>query len=98
MTFQSRELYRSGPNGDRWSLVREPASGRVFIEHERNISSGGSNVTHGDRGFPRARWVRPGASGPLASYRDVGRGDRPRLRDQEATPSAYERSAGRSRL
>ncbi len=41
MTFQSRELYRSGPNGDRWSLVREPASGRVFIEHEPNISSGG---------------------------------------------------------
>ena len=41
MTFQSRELYRSEPNGDRWSLVREPASGRVFIEHEPNISSGG---------------------------------------------------------
>jgi hypothetical protein len=41
MTFQSRELYRSGPNGDRWSLVREPTSGRVFIEHEPNISSGG---------------------------------------------------------
>jgi len=41
MTYQSRELYRSGPNGDRWSLVREPASGRVFIEHEPNISSGG---------------------------------------------------------
>jgi len=38
-----------------------------------------SNVTHGDRGFPRARWARSGASGPLASYRDVGRGDRPRL-------------------
>src|SRR6266404_5676443 len=43
-----------------------------------------SNVTHGDRGFPRARWAQPGASGPLASYRDVGRGDRPRLKDQEA--------------
>src|SRR6266478_4364650 len=43
-----------------------------------------SNVTHGDRGLPRARRARPGASGPLASYRDVGRGDRPCLRDQEA--------------
>ena len=41
MTFQSRELYRSGPNGDRWSLIREPTSGRVFIEHAPNISSGG---------------------------------------------------------
>jgi hypothetical protein len=41
MTFQSRELYRSGPNGDRWSLVRDPTSGRVFIEHQPDISSGG---------------------------------------------------------
>ena len=41
MTFQSRELYRSGPNGDRWSLIRDPTSGRVLIEHEPNISSGG---------------------------------------------------------
>ena len=41
MTFQSRELYRAGPNGDRWSLVRDPESGRVLVEHEPNISSGG---------------------------------------------------------
>lgn len=50
MTHQSRELYRSGPNGDRWSLVRESQSGRVFIEHRPNISSGGqtSNMEIGD--------------------------------------------------
>jgi len=50
MTFQSRELYRSGPNGDRWSLVRDTNSGRVFIEHKPNISSGGqtSNMEIGD--------------------------------------------------
>ena len=41
MTVQSRELYRSGPNGDQWSLVRDIESGRVFIEHKPNISSGG---------------------------------------------------------
>jgi len=41
MTVQSREFYRSGPNGDRWSLARETESGRVFIEHKPNISSGG---------------------------------------------------------
>jgi hypothetical protein len=40
-----RELYRSAPNGDRWSLVREPTSERVFIEHEPNVSSGG-RTTH----------------------------------------------------
>jgi hypothetical protein len=45
MTVQRRELYRSAPNGDRWSLVRETASERVFIEHQPNASSGGQ-TTH----------------------------------------------------
>lgn len=50
MTVQSRELYRSGPNGDQWSLVRDTGSGRVFIEHKPNISSGGqtSHMEIGD--------------------------------------------------
>jgi len=39
-----RELYRSAPNGDRWSLVRGPATERVFIEHEPNVSSGGQTA------------------------------------------------------
>jgi hypothetical protein len=34
MTLQKREIYRSAPNGDRWSLVRETASERVTVEHE----------------------------------------------------------------
>jgi|tagenome__1003787_1003787.scaffolds.fasta_scaffold20722116_3 hypothetical protein len=37
---ETRELYESA-NGDRWSLVRDPASGRVFVRHEPNASSGG---------------------------------------------------------
>jgi hypothetical protein len=41
MSLEKRELYRSAPNGDRWSLVRESSSGRVFVEHEPNASSGG---------------------------------------------------------
>jgi len=40
MTFEARELYRSA-NGDRWSLVRDPGSGRVFVRHEPNAASGG---------------------------------------------------------
>ena len=50
MALQSRELYRSAPNGDRWSLVRESQSGRVFVEHEPNVSSGGktSRIEVGD--------------------------------------------------
>jgi hypothetical protein len=45
MTLERRELYRSAPNGDRWSLVRDTASERVVIEHEPNASSGGQ-TTH----------------------------------------------------
>jgi hypothetical protein len=44
MTLQRRELYRSAPNGDRWSLARETASERVFIEHQPNASSGGQTT------------------------------------------------------
>jgi hypothetical protein len=36
----ARELY-SSPNGDRWLLVRDVRSGRVFVRHEPNAASGG---------------------------------------------------------
>ena len=49
MSMEARELYRSA-NGDRWSLVRDPGSGRVFVRHEPNLSSGGraSDIEIGD--------------------------------------------------
>lgn len=49
MTQLARDLYRSS-NGDRWSLVRDLDSGRVFIRHEPNMPSGGqpSEVAVGD--------------------------------------------------
>src|SRR5690348_7365941 len=40
MPVETRELY-SSPNGDRWFLSRDPATGRVFIKHEANVPSGG---------------------------------------------------------
>lgn len=40
MPVEAREIYSSS-NGDRWHLVREPRSGRVFIRHEPNTASGG---------------------------------------------------------
>jgi hypothetical protein len=40
MEIETRTLYRS-PNGDRWHLAREAPSGRVFIQHEANLPSGG---------------------------------------------------------
>ena len=49
MSLDTRELHRS-PNGDRWSLVRDPGSGRVFVRHEPNVASGGrgSDIEVGD--------------------------------------------------
>jgi hypothetical protein len=40
MPAKARELYASS-NGDRWYLVREPGSERVFVRHEPNAASGG---------------------------------------------------------
>jgi hypothetical protein len=40
MAQRARNLYQSS-NGDRWSLVRDLDSGRMFIRHEPNLSSGG---------------------------------------------------------
>jgi hypothetical protein len=37
---QARELYSSS-NGDQWFLVRDTASGEVFVRHEPNAASGG---------------------------------------------------------
>ena len=38
---QGREFYASS-NGDRWLLVRDPASGRALVRHEANLASGGT--------------------------------------------------------
>ena len=56
MSLGTRELYRI-VDGDRWHLVRDAASGRVFVRHEPNASSGGraSDTEVGDflvRGGP----------------------------------------------
>ena len=40
MSLEMRQLYAS-PNGDRWYLARYPESGRVFVQHAPNVSSGG---------------------------------------------------------
>ena len=38
--FKPESFYHSA-NGDRWSLVNDSASGRVFVRHEPNLASGG---------------------------------------------------------
>ena len=50
MTLEAKELYSSA-NGDRWSLVRKPGSGRVFVRHEPNASSGGRTTDIGIGAF-----------------------------------------------
>ena len=40
MALSVEDFYRSS-NGDRWQLIRDTASGRSFVRHEPNLSSGG---------------------------------------------------------
>ena len=40
MTIETRTLYQI-PGGDRWHLARDSETGRVFIRHQANLSSGG---------------------------------------------------------
>jgi hypothetical protein len=40
MALSTEDFYRSS-NGDRWQLIRDPASGGSFVRHELNLSSGG---------------------------------------------------------
>ena len=49
MPLKAREFYRS-PNGDRWSLMRDPGSDWVFVRHEPNLPSGGeiTDISIGD--------------------------------------------------
>ena len=46
MSAQRKELYRS-PNGDKWFLSGDPATGTAFVRHEANVPSGG-HVTEMD--------------------------------------------------
>jgi len=45
---EMRQLYRS-PNGDSWSLARDPETGSAFVRHQANAPSGGQ-VTDIDLG------------------------------------------------
>jgi hypothetical protein len=40
MARSEEDFYRTS-NGDRWQLIRDTASGRSFVRHEPNLSSGG---------------------------------------------------------
>lgn len=40
MILSSQDIYTS-QNGDTWRLIRDAASGRIYVRHEANRSSGG---------------------------------------------------------
>jgi hypothetical protein len=58
VTLQTRELYQSA-NGDKWDLVRDSGSGRVFVRHQPNPSSGGQSSD-----WEIGTFLRAGAGGP----------------------------------
>lgn len=84
MTLLKRELYRSAQDGDRWLLVRETSSERVFIEHEPNTSSGGRTshidiqdfLAGGGHGPEHQALLR--LIGTLVEHVDPARGEEPR--------------------
>jgi hypothetical protein len=43
MPSRTREIY-SSPNGDRWFLALDKDSGRVYVKHIANPSSGGQET------------------------------------------------------
>jgi hypothetical protein len=43
MAISVEDFYRSS-NGDRWQLICDTASGRSFVRHEPNLSSGGRTI------------------------------------------------------
>ena len=50
MALTTDDFYRS-TNGDRWQLIRDTASGRSFVRHEPNLSSGGRTTDTGVEEF-----------------------------------------------
>jgi hypothetical protein len=52
MTHVMDEIYRS-PNGDCWWLVSDTDTGRTFVRHEGNLSSGGHVTETGVAEFLR---------------------------------------------
>jgi hypothetical protein len=86
MSASVEDIYAS-ENGDRWQLVRDAASGRVFVRHKANPSSGG-HITDMDVDW----FLNRGGGGPeYAALRRLL--DRPAegVRDDEATaPSEAE--------
>ena len=85
MSLEARELYSSS-NGDRWSLVRDLRSGRVFVRHEPNAKLWWGHITHRDRRIPQAR-PRTSALRIAAPDRIISRGRAPRLSVHPGTPS-----------
>ncbi|MFC3692527.1 hypothetical protein [Chenggangzhangella methanolivorans] len=43
MSAENIGLYAS-ENGDRWSLVKDDATGQPFVRHQANIPSGGAST------------------------------------------------------
>jgi hypothetical protein len=50
MVLLVEDIYKS-PNGDRWRLFRDTASGRAFVCHEPNLASGGRVTDSGVEEF-----------------------------------------------
>lgn len=75
MTVISEDIYQSS-NGDRWRLIRDTTSGRAFVRHDPDPSSGG-RATH----VPVDEFLARAGNGPehIALRRLLDKSDESRL-------------------
>jgi len=58
MPCEAKTFYESS-NGDRWLIARDPASDRVFVQHQANLPSGGHATE-----IEVSRFLAPDSGGP----------------------------------
>lgn len=73
MSLITQHIYRSA-NGDHWSSMTNTSSGRKFVRHEANQSSGGHLTDTDVEDLFRSWWVRSGICRFAATdWADIGR-------------------------
>ena len=67
MSLTTEDFYRSS-NGVRWQLIRDTSSGRSFVRHEPNLSSGGRVTDTDCRGVFKPYGIQSGKSRAAGAF------------------------------
>ena len=91
MAITAKDIYRSS-NGDRWQLIRDTASGRSFVRHEPNLSSGGRTTDTEVEEFLN----RTGSSPENLALRALLGKETPRTGASDSSPHVGDGTAGKA--